>query len=192
MQDKFEIRIPSGRLKGRKITLLSSDKTRSTKALVADSFFDTLRQSVRGCEFVELFGGSALMAIRAISEGAKCAYAFEKDKQSFGILKENIKKLGLENELFAQLGDTFALAANTLENKESSMLILYADPPFSIREGYDDIYEKCVDLVSRIPAKIVVFEHLSTIKLPQSIANFTLLKSKKFGKTTLSYFFANS
>ena len=194
-QDSYEINIASGALKGRKITLLSSEKTRSTKSIVADSFFDSLRDEVRDSVFAELFGGCGLMAVRALSEGASRAFAFEKDKASFGVLSKNRKNLGLDERFEIFLGDTFSLAPEVLSSLniknslENSRLILYADPPFSIREGFDNIYEKCVDLLSKLDPDIAVFEHLSRVTLPKSIGKLTLKKSKKFGKTTLSYFF---
>ena len=194
-QDSYEINIASGALKGRKITLLSSEKTRSTKSIVADSFFDSLRDSVRDSVFAELFGGCGLMAVRALSEGASRAFAFEKDKASFGVLSKNRKNLGLDERFEIFLGDTFSLALAVLNSSKiknslgNSRFILYLDPPFSIREGFDNIYEKCVDLLSKLDPDIAVFEHLSRVTLPKSIGKLTLKKSKKFGKTTLSYFF---
>ncbi|MCI6178456.1 MAG: RsmD family RNA methyltransferase [Campylobacter sp.] len=192
-QDGYEINIASGALKGRKITLLSSEKTRSTKSIVADSFFDSLRDSVRDSVFAELFGGCGLMAVRALSEGASRAFAFEKDKASFGVLSKNRKNLGLDERFEIFLGDTFNLALDVLNGSKiknwNSRFILYIDPPFSIREGFDNIYEKCVDLLSKLDPDIAVFEHLSRVTLPKSIGKLTLKKSKKFGKTTLSYFF---
>ena len=192
-QDSYEINIASGALKGRKITLLSSEKTRSTKSIVADSFFDSLRDSVRDSVFAELFGGCGLMAVRALSEGASRAFAFEKDKASFSVLSKNRKNLGLDERFEIFLGDTFSLALDVLNGSKiknwNYRFILYLDPPFSIREGFDNIYEKCVDLLSKLDPDIAVFEHLSRVTLPKSIGKLTLKKSKKFGKTTLSYFF---
>lgn len=190
MENKFYIQITSGKLKGAKIAVLSNQTTKSTKAIVADSFFNTLRFELRNAVFAELFGGSALMAIRAISEGAFKAFCFEKDKNSFAVLKENIKNLALENSVFASLGDTFILAPEHLAAEHlKNNLIIYLDPPFNIRDGFDEIYTKCLDLVQKIQPNIAVFEHNSEVKLPQNIGNLELKKSKKFGKTTLSYFF---
>lgn len=189
MPDKFFIGIPSGKLKGRKIAVLSNDKTRSTKNIVAQSFLNTLRFELRDAVFAELFGGSAFMAVCAISEGAKEAFVFEKDKNSFDVLKQNIKNLSLENSIFAELGDTFIVAADVLKRQNAENLILYLDPPFNVRAGFDEIYEKCLSLVEQINPKIAVFEHNSDVKLPQNLNNLNLIKSKKFGKSTLSYFF---
>lgn len=189
MADKFFINIPSGKLKGRKIAVLSSQKTRSTKNIVAQSFLNTLREELKNSVFAELFAGSAFMAICAISEGAKEAFVFEKDKNSFDVLKENIKNLALQESIFTHFGDTFMLAPKSLEAKNSQNLIIYIDPPFNVRDGFDEIYEKCLDLVQKIQPKIAVFEHNSEAKLPQHLKNLNLIKSKKFGKTTLSYFF---
>lgn len=190
MQDKFEIQITSGALKGKKITLLSNEITKSTKSRVADSFFNTIRYELRNSEFAELFGGCGLMALRAISEGAKKSYAFEKDKNSFKILELNSRILPCRDAFEAHFGDTFCLAPSVL--KGANELIIYLDPPFNVRDGYDDIYEKCLALVAKISPKIAVFEHASEFSLPSKIADLSLEKSKKFGKTSLSYFIKNS
>lgn len=189
MLDKFFIRIPSGKLKGRKVAVLSNEKTRSTKNIVAQSFLNTLRAELKNSIFAELFAGSAFMAICAISEGAKEAYTFEKDKNTFEILKENIKNLDLQDHIFTQFGDTFALASDVLKIQNQENLIIYLDPPFNVRDGFDEIYEKCLKLVQDLNPKIAVFEHNSDVKLPQLLKNLNFVKSKKFGKTSLSYFF---
>ena len=36
--------------------------------------------------------------------------------------------------------------------------------------------------------EMVIIEHMSSLKLPEEIGGFRLEKSKKFGKSTLSYY----
>ena len=78
----------------------------------------------------------------------------------------------------------------SLKNRSNEM-VLYIDPPFDFRDGMDDIYDRCFEMVSKIKNDnilLICFEHVTTLELPKSLGKFTLAKSKKFGKSTLSYY----
>ena len=75
--------------------------------------------------------------------------------------------------------------------RQNLPVILYLDPPFDIRDGFADVYEKCVNLAINLPKDkiyLIAFEHASHLNLPENIGSFMLLKSKKFGNTSLSYY----
>ncbi len=177
--------IHQGKFKGKKLLLPPSATTRSTKSIVAESFLNSALLEIRGAVFVECFGGSGLVAASALSVGAKHAYAVELDKTAFGVLAKNASVAGFE----ALYGDTFTLTP-ALVAKHTDV-VLYLDPPFDIREGFSGIYEKVIHLVENLPKanlKMVVFEHLSSVEMPQNIGQFCKTKTRKFGKTTLSYY----
>jgi 16S rRNA G966 N2-methylase RsmD len=70
-------------------------------------------------------------------------------------------------------------------------LIVYIDPPFDYRDGMEEIYEKSFDMVKEIENDniyMICFEHASTVEVPDVLGKFEQYKSKKFGKTTLTYF----
>jgi len=78
----------------------------------------------------------------------------------------------------------------SLKNRTNEMVI-YIDPPFDFRDGMVDIYDRCFEMVSKIENDnilLICFEHVTTLELPESLGKFTLSKSKKFGKSTLSYY----
>jgi 16S rRNA G966 N2-methylase RsmD len=67
----------------------------------------------------------------------------------------------------------------------------YFDPPFSIREGMEEIYQKTLALIAAIEPEVcemVIVEHMSNLELPSTIGQLSLWKKKKFGKSTLSYY----
>ncbi len=180
--------ISSGKFKGKKLLLPSLQTTRSTKSIVKGSFFDSFRYELAGKVFIEAFGGSALMAAEALSNGAVKAYAVEIDKNAYKIALQNAKLIGDELEIIN--GDTFEVTPAIVE-RQNLPVILYLDPPFDIRDGFADVYEKCVNLVRNLlkdKIYLIAFEHASHLNLPESIGAFTLLKSKKFGNTSLSYY----
>ena len=209
--------ISSGIYKGKKLALPALSSTRSTKSIVKGSFFDTWRAELRGAAFVECFGGSGAMALEALSNGAKNVYAIEKDITAHKIMRKNFELFGLGAN--AILGDCFerlpeilhelqanmngCSAANSSEShtansKENSVsdpahrVFVYLDPPFAIRQGFGEIYERALALIARLGSAqcelLIAIEHMSELELPPKIGDFALLKSRKFGATTMSYY----
>lgn len=85
--------------------------------------------------------------------------------------------------------------ANSIENSISDparRVFVYLDPPFAIRQGFGEIYERVLALIARLGSVqcelLIAIEHMSELELPPKIGDFALLKSRKFGATTMSYY----
>ncbi|QYH02958.1 RsmD family RNA methyltransferase [Campylobacter lari] len=185
---KIYTTIESGIYKGKKILLPSLDTTRSTKSIVKSCVFNVLRFSLQDKVFIEAFGGSALMALEARSNGCLKSYAIEKDKKAYKIALKNASNIDQNTICFND--DTFKKTPQIIQNSKED-IILYLDPPFDIREGFFDIYEKTLKLIENIKnsnVKIIIIEHHSTFKTPAKIQNYQKTKEKKFGSTTLSFY----
>lgn len=181
--------ITAGKYKHKKIELPSLESTRSTKAILKGSLFDTLQYDIVDEVFVEVFGGSGSMGLEALSRGAKHAYFIEKDKAAFSILKRNCESID-KMHTTALHGDSFTLFPSLLSTF-TFKAYFYFDPPFSIRDGMENVYENVLSLIAMIPqekAHFIAIEHMSTLVLPESIGLFKLHKTKKFGKSSLSYY----
>lgn len=90
-------------------------------------------------------------------------------------------------------GDTFSQTPAILDSLKNSEdeIVLYVDPPFDYREGMEEIYEKSFDMIRNIENEniyLIVIEHVSTLEIPETLGKFTLQRTKKFGKSSLSYF----
>ncbi|MCV3387650.1 RsmD family RNA methyltransferase [Campylobacter sp. IFREMER_LSEM_CL2256] len=185
---KIYTTIESGIYKGKKILLPSLDTTRSTKSIVKSCVFNVLRFSLQDKIFIEAFGGSALMALEARSNGCLKSYAIEKDKKAYEIALKNASNIDQNTICFND--DTFKKTPQIIQNSKED-IILYLDPPFDIRKGFFDIYEKTLKLIENIKksnVKIIIIEHHSTFKTPTKIQNYEKTKEKKFGSTTLSFY----
>jgi len=192
----FSTPIIAGRYKGKKIAIPAIDTTRSSKSILRESFFNSISYEVVDSNFVELFAGSGSVGLEALSRGAKKSYFLEQNKTVFRLLNENINSVDVQNSTAIQ-GDTFKLFEPLYKQlkEEGQDTFFYFDPPFSIREGMDDIYNKCIDLIAQIEdkfAKMVIVEHMTNIVLPKTIGSLGLVKYKKFGKSSLSYYLLKS
>lgn len=82
---------------------------------------------------------------------------------------------------------------NAPKSKLSSQspIIAYFDPPFHLRNGFDDIYERIFALISSLQSsnlELFIIEHSSQIPMPEQIGTFFQSKAKKFGNTTLTFY----
>ncbi|MDY0116369.1 MAG: 16S rRNA (guanine(966)-N(2))-methyltransferase RsmD [Sulfurimonadaceae bacterium] len=185
-------KIITGKFKGKTILLPSKETTRSSKAVVVESFFNTIQFNIIDAVFVEVFAGSGSVGLEALSRGASKIYFMEKDKQALRTLQQNIANTDpLACEVFQ--GDSFVNISMVVAKlkKENSSAYFYIDPPFSFREGMEDIYEKMLNLIASLPkehTKLIILEHMTGLELPLEIGIYTQQKSKKFGNTTLTYY----
>ncbi|MCI6218191.1 MAG: 16S rRNA (guanine(966)-N(2))-methyltransferase RsmD [Helicobacter sp.] len=191
-----KLRINTGKLKGLSLGFLKHSQalctTRPTKAILRESFFNSLGVNVIDSTFIEAFAGSGSMGIEALSRGAKCAVFFESNRNAACILKENIHRAkqrvqDLEFVLYEK--DFFEAFAwvDSLQDRS----ILYLDPPFFVRKGMDGIYERVFTFVSRLQnpfITLLAFEGMSACSLPQTLGNYDRMEQKRFGKSTISYF----
>lgn len=188
----FHITITGGRYKGKKLESASLSTTRSTKSIIKGSLFDTLMMDIVDQNFVEVFGGSGSMGLEAVSRGAKKAYFIERDSKAYSVLKRNCDAID-SVRTSAMKGNSFEVYPKLMEEltQKNEKAYLYFDPPFDIRDGMEDIYEKVLSLIKNTPKEIVIMiiiEHATKTKMPDTIGTFRQKKSKKFGKSSLTYY----
>ncbi len=185
-------KIIAGKFKGKTLKLPSKETTRSSKAIVVESFFNTLQFDVIDAVLVEVFSGSGSIGLEALSRGAKKILFMEKDRDAIKTLRENISQTDPSAcEVFE--GDSFTNIAQVKKRLSAlgESAFIYVDPPFSYREGMEEIYDKTIDMIASLPLEMVtliIIEHMSTLELPDSIGEFNRIKSKRFGKTSLTYY----
>jgi 16S rRNA (guanine966-N2)-methyltransferase len=185
-------KIISGKFKNKVLKLPSKATTRSSKVIVLESFFNTIQFDIIDATFLEVFSGSGSIGLEALSRGANNILFMEQDRDAIQVLKENIAKTDPSAcKIFS--GDSFSnikAVISTLK-KNNKKAYFYIDPPFSIREGMEDIYDKMIKMIASIPperTELIIIEHMTGLEIPETIGSFKKKKSKKFGNTSLTYF----
>jgi 16S rRNA (guanine(966)-N(2))-methyltransferase RsmD len=189
---KLTFPIMGGKFKGRRLELPQANSTRPTKSIIRGSVFDTLQYDIIDQVFIEVFGGSGSMGLEALSRGAGEVYFFERERGALRVLERNCEKLD-PSRTHIYHGDSFVLYDDLLRRlqNEGKRAYIYLDPPFAIREGMDDIYERITRLIEKTPPDVVhkiIIEHMSGVDFPEQIGPFLREKMKKFGKSSLSYY----
>lgn len=195
------LRVIGGKHKGLK--LYAPKVARPSKAILKESCFDTLGSYIIGMHFIEAFSGSGSMGIEALSRGAKKAVFFEQDKEALEILRQNLALIDKHTDKHTQKQNPpksknyEIIQGDSLQNLPAFLTtladssILYIDPPFFIRQNYADIYEKCANIIAHIHSRalgLIIIEHSSLYAFKECLGCFSQVRTKRFGKSSLTYF----
>lgn len=188
----FTTTITAGIHKGKKIEIPDIFTTRSSKGILKESLFNTLQFDIIDKNFIEVFSGSGSIGLEALSRGAGQCYFMEYNKTAFACLEGNVKRVDAsKSHLF--YGDSFEKFSlvHDMVQKSKQKTYFYFDPPFSTRDGMDDVYDKTITLIESIEPKVielVIIEHMSKLDMPTTIGGLELMKRKKFGRSTMTYY----
>lgn len=191
-QENFRTKIIGGEFKGKYIEIPNISTTRSSKSILKESLFNTLQFDIIDKNFVEVFSGSGSIGLEALSRGAGACYFMEYNRVAYRVLQANIKALDSTrcHHFFGDSFETFDTVLNLLKQSDQKTYF-YFDPPFSTRDGMDDVYDKTLALIEKIDPQssaMVIVEHMTQLTMPERIGEFDQSKSKRFGRSKLTYY----
>lgn len=164
--------ITAGIYKGRKITAPDEKITRPTLSKTRMGIFNSLYSIIgdfSGKSFLDVFGGSGIMGLEALSRGFSNVKVYEINKNSAEIIKKNYHTLGLEPNI--SIGDSLKLLKKTKEYFD----VAYIDPPYN-----SEIYEL---VLTEIISNIIIIEHAKELNFEK----FNVIKQKKYGSSIITY-----
>lgn len=166
--------ITAGIYKGQKINAPDESITRPTLSKVRMSVFNTLQALIdfEGASFLDMFAGSGVMGLEAISRGFDNVAAIEKHPKSANIIKSNFKKFPKSPKLY--IGDSLKIIPKLEQNFD----VIYIDPPY-----YSGIYENSLETIKNITHGIVILEHVTEV----SLNGWDILKQKKYGDKFITF-----
>lgn len=155
------MRIISGSLKGRLITVPQSKDIRPTTDRVRETLFNLLlnRIDFDGIEVLDFYSGSGSLGLECISRGAKHVTFIERNFQIYKNLLANINSLNVESQCKVVRAEAIDYSKRTPEKQYDLIL---ADPPFF----KDDIYKVVENILSnkylKEEARIVIERSIQT------------------------------
>lgn len=171
------MKVISGIYKGRNLQGFNMSGTRPTMDRVKESLFACIQNDLKDSIVLDLFSGSASLAIEALSQGAKEAYAVDKSKEAIKTINENIKNIGVKNcKVYLSSYDQ-ALQRFKEENLKFDLIFL--DPPYET-----NYIEKSLKLILELDLLsangLIICESNSLDKIIYS-PSLTKLKEKRYG-----------
>lgn len=159
---------------------------RPTMDRVRAAVFSSLGDLVPGATVLDLFAGSGGMGIEALSRGAEKATFADSNERCVRCIRENLRMAGVEGSV--QTIDAYRFI--DLYAEPSSFDLIFADPPYSKKEGDIDhssallVYSKLSAALK--PGGLFVLEKNAATKIPSELA-FELVKSRRYGGSEILY-----
>ena len=124
------IRVISGKYRGRKLDVLNADGLRPSTDRIRETLFNWLMRDTLDASVLDMFAGSGVLGVEAMSRGASNVTFIEKNKSAFNTLKNNVTALGVENTRLLH-GDAVTVAASLT----TPFSLVFIDPPFNHNLG---------------------------------------------------------
>ncbi len=179
------MRIIGGKAKGTKLYTLEGDNTRPTLDRVKESLFNIIQRDIPESIFLDLFSGSGAIGLEAVSRGAKKAILCDKSKEAISIIKKNIEKTHLENQI-----ELYQLPFEKLLNDkiEEKIDIIYIDPPYKTDFVYNAI-KIILDKNLINENSIVIIETDEEERIIKQIEklNIEIVNQRKYGRAHLIF-----
>ena len=177
-QQSNQVRIIAGEFRGRKLEFPDVEGLRPTPDRVRETVFNWLQPYLPGAVCVDLFAGTGVMGLEALSRGAERVSLVELDATGFRALQANIENLSA--------GDRTSLVhADALRFLQSSGIgssdIMFLDPPYG--KGW---VAKCLQALEQQPVLkpggLLYLEQESELGAPETGQNWVVLKQKQAGQ----------
>ena len=138
------LRVTGGTLRGRRAPIPPGE-VRPTSERARQAYFNIVAGRIAGSCFLDLFAGSGIFSLEALSRGASAAVAVEQSQRQCMVIEETAEALGvhvatLAGDALTALGRLGAGAARKAPRPLpcAAFDLVYADPPYDY-ERYDDL-----------------------------------------------------
>ena len=125
------VRIIGGNLRSRRVEFIEHEGLRPTGDRVRETLFNWLQNTVPGARCLDLFAGSGVLGIEALSRGASSVDFVEADSKVVTQLWETIRTLQLGHAQVSRAQAEAWLAMPVTEDAKPLYDIVFLDPPFA-------------------------------------------------------------
>lgn len=139
---RTQIRVVAGSLRGRKITCTVTPQLRPTPQMVREAYFSILGNAIPERIFIDIFAGTGVVGIEALSRGASQALFVERDPQLAKTIESHLRQFELTRQAKLYRTDSYRFIAAWAPPK--TPVNIFISPPF------DDLTEKTSDLLQAI------------------------------------------
>ena len=176
------IRITGGEARGRAITSPAHKGVRPTASKMRQALFNILAAQVVEARFLDVFAGTGLVGLEALSRGAASLTAVEQNRALALSIRSVAENLGYEADVIVA---DFRKALPGLAGQKFD--IIFADPPYRTNFG-----QEALNLVSHSNLldddAVLVVEHLHQSKLSVGSLSLHQVDRRQYGQSAFSFF----
>ena len=142
---------------------------------------------LRGASFLDLFAGSGIMTLEALSRGAKTALLIEIDRRKRRIILENLKIAEGDGSGLDEVRLRIMPVERVLRGSMRRYDVVHIDPPFSMsdKNGLLVLADRAGQPAS---GGTLILHHPSENRLPDTTDNLRLYDIRAYGQSRLAFY----
>lgn len=126
------MRVTGGLMCGRRVSVPAGSTVRPTQDRVRESLFASLGGALQGARFLDLFAGSGVVGLEALSRGAAAVTWVESNRRVLSVLRSNVEALG-GNVRDIVAADVLQFLRRGVSSEPYSLV--FVDPPYGTLAG---------------------------------------------------------
>lgn len=190
-----DMRVIAGQYRSRPLRSLRGMDIRPTSDRLRETLFDVLTagapEVLAGSVWLDLFAGTGAVGIEALSRGAHTVYFVESSARAASVIRENLRALGIgagfeiherDVERTLRMLDSQAVAAD----------YVFLDPPYRMRESYEETLGFLSQWRLLRPATLVMAEHEKRFDPGERFGALQRVRVLRQGDAALSFYRRNA
>ncbi len=164
---RTQIRIVAGSLRGRKLSCTVNPTLRPTPQRVREALFSILGNAVPERPFFDVFAGTGVVGIEALSRGASSVTFVERDFRLIGELERHIAAFGVTRQTMIARIDVYRWSERW--QPPSEPVTVFLSPPFAdFERRLDDMLKLVAQLQEKVqPGSVIVLQSESGAALEE-------------------------
>jgi len=135
--ERTEVRIVAGSLKGRKVVCMVHEGMRPTPQMVREALFSILGNAVPERVFYDVFAGTGINGLEAISRGASSVTFLERDPKLSGDIEKYLARFEIREKGTVVRTDVYRWAERWVPPRQP--INVFVSPPFpDLSERHDE------------------------------------------------------
>lgn len=144
------LRITGGENRGRKLFSPPKNSIRPASDMIRQAVFNMLAADLPGAEFYDVFAGTGVVGLEAISRGASRAVFIERERRQATLIERNVAHLGAQSQSNVRLADAFLWARHF--SPGPGPVVVYLGPPYELCQT--DRLPQLLEMVAILQAKL--------------------------------------
>lgn len=181
---RTQIRIVAGQLRGRKVECVVHEDLRPTPQMVREALFSILGNAVPGRPFYDIFAGTGVNGLEAISRGASETVLLERDLSLARGIEKHLKKFEVESKAKIVRTDVYRWVERWIPPTDP--INVFLSPPFADLEHRADEFLNLVSrLMEKVPADSTISIQGETGFPEDKLPNAETWDIRKYGRNML-------
>ncbi len=178
------MKITGGEIRGRTLAAPKNLEIRPSSNKVREAIFNIIGQDLSGSRVLDLFSGTGLLGIEALSRGAALALFVDRAKQSLALIEKNLALCGYEQSGHICKWDLSRGLPKSRPFLNTTYDLVFLDPPY--KSGPTAKLMKELSVSEQLePEALIVLESVKTEETRHALS---LLETRIYGDTKLSFF----